>query len=99
MTDREFHAAYTAAPRYPDADAYADAYGEEARPLWGVACLPFREFLALTGYSRAGLARRYCIPLRTVEDWLAGKNQAPSLWVRLLIAEATGVIKREDFEA
>lgn len=95
MADRGFQEAFNAAPRYDSPDTYAAEFGDAARPLWGVACLPFRDFLALTGYTRAGLARRYCIPLRTVDDWLAEKRNPPP-YVRLLLAEATGIVNRED---
>lgn len=95
MTDAEFQAAYSAAPRYVDPDAYAAEFGDKARSMWNVACLPFRDFLALTGYTRAGLARRYCIPLITLDQWLAGKRNPPQ-YVRLLLAECAGFLKRED---
>lgn len=95
MTD--FQAAFNAAPRYDNPDAYAAEFGDKARILWDVACLPFRDFLALTEFNRARLARRFCIPLRTVDDWLAGKRNPPP-YVRLLLAECTGIINRRDFE-
>lgn len=97
MTDRDFQAAYNAAPRYDTPNAYAAEFGDKARFLWSAACLPFRDFLALTGYNRAGLARRYCIPLVTLDQWIAGKRNPPP-YVRLLLAEATGMINREDLK-
>lgn len=93
MTDAEFQAAFTAAPRYDSPEAYAAEFGDKA--LWDAACLPFRDFLTLTGYSRAGLARRFCVPLSTLDQWLSGKRNPPP-YVRLLIAECTGIIRRED---
>lgn len=95
MTDTAIQAAFTAAPRYPNADAFAADFGGNARVLWDAACLPFRDFLALTGHTRAGLARKYCIPLITLDQWLAGKRNPPP-YVRLLLAECTGVLKREE---
>ena len=95
MTDRDFQTAFNVAPRYDNPDEYAAEFGGKARSLWDAACLPFRDFLALTGYNRAGLARRYCIPLATLDQWLSGKRNPPP-WVRLLLAEATGIINRED---
>ncbi len=95
MTGTEFQAAYSAAPRYDNPDAYAAEFGDKARSLWNVACLPFRDFLALTGYTRAGLARRFCIPLITLDQWLSGKRNPPP-YVRLLLAECTGIISREE---
>lgn len=97
MTDAEFQAAFNAAPRYENPDIYAAGFGDKARSLWDAACLPFRDFLALTGHTRAGLARKYCIPLVTLDQWLAGKRNPPP-YVRLLLAECTGIIDRRDFE-
>ena len=97
MTDKDFQAAFNAAPRYDNPDTYAAEFGDKARQLWGVACLPFRDFLALTGYTRAGVARRYCIPLVTLDQWISGKRNPPP-YVRLLLAEATGIIQREELE-
>lgn len=97
MTDTAIQAAIAAALRYPDADAFAADFGGNARVLWEVACLPFRDFLALTGHTRVGLARRYCIPLITLDQWLAGKRNPPP-YVRLLLAECTGIVERRDFE-
>lgn len=95
MTDAEFQAAYSAAPRYDNPDVYAAEFGDKARPLWDAACLPFREFLQRTGYTRAEISRRYCIPLITLDQWLAGKRNPPQ-YVRLLLAECAGFLKRED---
>lgn len=41
------------------------------------------------GESRAEFARRYNIPVRTLENWEAGKNQCPA-YVRELLARAVG---------
>ena len=39
-----------------------------------------KEIRALLGVSRAEFSRRYKIPIRTLEDWDAGKREAPE-WV------------------
>ena len=52
-----------------------------------------REIRAILGVSRAEFSRRYGIPLRTLEDWDAGKNH-PSEWVMNLLER----VVREDAE-
>lgn len=42
------------------------------------------EIRALTGMNRTKFAERYGIPLRTVEDWEAGKSNPPEYIVPLL---------------
>lgn len=48
--------------------------------------LPFKEFLKWSGYSQAKLSRRFGIPIRTVENWVAEVNTPPA-HVRLMLAE------------
>lgn len=82
--------AYTAAPGFPDRDAFAAVYGETG--LWDVACLPFREYLTFLGLRRSELARKYGIPLSTLDQWISGKCNPPP-YVRLLLAIAEGKIE------
>ena len=42
------------------------------------------EIRALSGLSRAAFSRKYGIPIRTIEDWDAGKKH-PSGWVMALL--------------
>lgn len=49
------------------------------------------EIRAILGISRAEFSRRYGIPIRTIEDWDAGKKH-PSEWVMRLLERAV----RED---
>lgn len=48
------------------------------------------EILKITGLSQTELAKRFGIPLRTVQNWACGINK-PSEWVVNLIAAALNV--------
>ena len=76
-----------------DAEAQPDlSLVEPLRRIWDAACLPFADFLRVLGLSQTGLARRYGIPLRTVQDWAGGRRNPPG-WVRLMLAELAGSIE------
>lgn len=76
----------------PDADIPADRIDVLAR-IWDAAHLTIRDIRAHTGLSQAAFATRYCIPIRTVEDWERGVRSCPD-YLRLLLAESAGVYKR-----
>lgn len=42
------------------------------------------EIRAILGVSRAEFSRRYEIPIRTLEDWDAGRRQPPEWILKLL---------------
>ena len=50
-----------------------------------------KEIAAAGGLSQRGLAERFCIPYRTVEDWCAGKRECP-LYTRLMMQEVLGIL-------
>ena len=50
-----------------------------------------KEIAAAGGLSQRGLAERFCIPYRTVEDWCAGKRECP-IYTRLMMQELLGLI-------
>lgn len=52
-----------------------------------------KEIRAILGISRAEFARRYGIPIRTIENWDAGISQPPE-WVLKLLER----VVREDSE-
>lgn len=52
-----------------------------------------REIRAILGISRAEFSRRYDIPVRTLEEWDAGRHMAPE-WVMTLLER----VVREDAE-
>lgn len=52
-----------------------------------------KEIRAILGVSRAEFSRRYGIPIRTLEEWDAGRHMAPD-WVMALLER----VVREDAE-
>lgn len=42
------------------------------------------EIRAILGVSRAEFSRRYEMPIRTLEDWDAGRRQPPEWMLKLL---------------
>ena len=46
------------------------------------------------GLSRAEMSRRFEIPIRTLENWDAGKN-TPAPWIEKLILEKLDTMKKE----
>lgn len=67
------------------------AKADSLRALWCVANDPFRELLGLMGLSQSECSRLFCIPLRTVQDWATDRH-APPPYIRLLLAQAVGLI-------
>lgn len=65
---------------------------EQLRILWHVANDPFRTFLYSLGLSQTQCSMRFCIPLRTVQDWI-GERRTPPPYIRLMMAEALGFIQ------
>ncbi len=59
--------------------------------LWHVANDPFKTLLQRMGLAQTQCATRFCIPLRTVQDWAGGRRPCPS-YLRLMMAEAAGVV-------
>ncbi len=64
---------------------------EQLRILWHVANDPFKSLLERIGYNQTQCAIRFCIPRRTIQDW-AGERRAAPLYIRLMMAEATGLL-------
>lgn len=49
-----------------------------------------REIVALSGMSQRKFADRFCIPLRTVENWCRGISDC-AIYIRLLLQTALGI--------
>lgn len=77
-------------PDDPGQEADAGLF-EQMRTLWHVANDPFRSLLESMGLSQSGCSSRFCIPLRTVQDW-AGNRRSSPLYIRLMMAEAVGLL-------
>ena len=78
-------------PEDPDQEADIELV-EQLRILWHVARDPYKDFFRLLGLSQTQVSIRYCIPLRTVQRWAAEDN-TPPVYVRLMMAEAAGILK------
>lgn len=65
---------------------------EQLRTLWHVANDPFKILLTRMGLSQTQCATRFCIPLRTVQNWAGEVNACPP-YTRLMMAEAVGLLE------
>lgn len=52
-----------------------------------------RDIVAAAGMTQRAFAERFCIPLRTVEDWCAGRREC-ALYMRLMMQECLGLLRR-----
>lgn len=51
-----------------------------------------RELIAAAGLNQSSFARRFGIPLRTVQDWCGGRRNIPE-YEKFMCAELLGVLK------
>lgn len=77
-------------PDDPGQEADAALF-EQMRTLWHVINDPFRSLLERMGLSQSGCSRRFCIPLRTIQDWAGNLHSSPP-YIRLMMAEAVGLL-------
>lgn len=63
----------------------------ELRAIWVSTAAPFADFLSALGMRQTDFARRFYIPLRTVQGWKLGERECPA-YVRLMTAELIGFI-------
>jgi DNA-binding transcriptional regulator YiaG len=63
------------------------------RQIWDGAHMSVKEICKTVGLTQAGLAQRFCIPKRTVEDWCRGVSKCPD-YTRLMMMELLGLIRR-----
>lgn len=68
---------------------------EQLCTLWHIANDPFRDLLKIMGLNQTQCSTRFCIPLRTVQDW-TGERRTPPPYVRLMMAELTGIVGLRD---
>ena len=63
--------------------------------IWDAAHKSVKQIAADAGMTQRKLAERFCIPVRTIEDWCAGKRTPPD-YVRLMMQEILGQLDRSD---
>lgn len=61
--------------------------------IWDAAHMSVKDICKAAGLTQAGLAQRFCIPKRTVEDWCRGVAKCAD-YIRLMMADSLGLIKR-----
>ena len=66
---------------------------EAIAKIWDAYHKSVKDIAAEAGLSQRKLADRFCIPIRTVEDWCAGKRTPPD-YVRMMMQECLGLLKR-----
>lgn len=104
MTDKEFYLLFGEAINDPDRDAFAtdwamsSMWGEGADPVrlaeicgavWDLAHLTVADIRARTGLTQAAFAIRFCIPVRTVQNW-ESRGGCPH-YVLLMMARLSGM--------
>ena len=109
MTIYQYHLALTEIENYTDRDAFvsdlslSSAFPEESdltetvselSMIWDAYHMTIRDLRTASGLSRSEFSRRFCIPIRTIENWeCTGPNsRGCPAYVRLLIAEALGLM-------
>lgn len=73
----------------PDAEIPADRIEQLGR-IWDRTHRSFAEIREASCMTYRELAQRFCIPVRTMEDWSAGRHSAP-LYVMLMMQEILGL--------
>ena len=63
---------------------------EAIAKIWEAYHKSVKDIAAEAGMTQRKLADRFCIPLRTVEDWCAGKRTPPD-YVRMMMQELLGL--------
>lgn len=73
-------------------DQDLSARSEWCGQLWDAAHRTFKDIARESGLSQRALAQRFCIPLRTAEDWGRGASSCP-IYTRLMMQECLGLYK------
>lgn len=70
-------------------ESRVDAVGR----IWDATHKSVKQIAADSGMTHRKLAERFCIPVRTIEDWCTGKRTPPD-YVRLMMQECLGMLTR-----
>lgn len=60
--------------------------------LYDAVSRNIKEIASAAGLSQRGLAERFAIPYRTVEDWATGRLECP-MYVKLMMQEILGLLR------
>ena len=61
--------------------------------LWDASHMSVKDICKAAGLTQAGLAQRFGIPKRTVEDWCRGVSKCAP-YIRLMMCECLGLIEK-----
>lgn len=107
MTDKLFYKLWKDALEQPDRDMYIGEYGfpewfdeisddpseitRVLKSIHGVAHMSVRDIILASGLTQSAFAVKFCIPLRTVEDWATQKRTCAD-YIRLMFAKSLGLL-------
>ena len=107
MNDKLFYKLWHDALAQPDCELYIAEYGypewfddisddvdmviTELTKIHAAAHMTLREIIEHEGLTQSEFACRFCIPLRTIENWATSTRECPD-YVRLLIERQCGII-------
>lgn len=57
---------------------------EEIRKTWDVAHMSVQDLCSRAGIGQSELSRKFCIPLRTVQNWFGGQNRCPQYIILMM---------------
>ena len=108
MTDKLFNKIWKDALEQPNKELYMAEYGypdwfdeisqdpQEISDILGniheVAHMTLKEIIKRAGLTQAAFSVKFCIPIRTVEDWCSGKNKCRD-YDRLMFCKILGILK------
>ncbi len=114
MTDQMFYKLWMDALSQPDEDMYIAEYGypdyfdeigkdydevvSVLRSIHKIAHISFKEILKESGLTQRGCSIKFCIPLRTIENWCLNTENARKCpdWIRLMFCRQLGLLKIEE---
>lgn len=67
-----------------DSDEDIQSRAEEIRKTWDVAHMSVQDLCSRAGIGQSELSRKFCIPLRTVQNWFGGQNRCPQYIILMM---------------
>ena len=109
MTNKLFKKLFQDALEQPDFETYLAEYGypdwfddisQDADEIIKIlknihyaANCSMRQLVSYSRLTQAAFSERFCVPLRTIEEWVGGRRTPPP-YVKLMMAELIGAIER-----
>lgn len=97
MTDKEFNKLWLDALAEINKSLYIEKHTEFndiIGNIYDVAHMSVRDIIYSVGLTQSEFATKFCIPIRTVEDWCRGKRKC-SDYLRLLFCKELNILKIE----